>query len=262
MNFSALLQMPAMNPAVNPASPTPKIHRHSLKSKAGTTKLGVRVIAEADSVIEVQNIASPSSAAPSSNHTVKKLPEIVKTAPTKVQTKSAKSPSMSSASPAKRPSLHERTTAVSIGSTPRQQPQSSGGISTIKKTKSIPKATTSEKTSMDKFKPKRDHRMDEIMGKVDDDGDIWVERYYLNRKDRRIYYFRSVRTKRCVLYEPPTGSGTVVCLSEVHKFPHLLQFATEPLDRPLSTIEKPNYNGMTYKERKQSLAKKKKKQSS
>jgi glycerophosphoryl diester phosphodiesterase len=109
------------------------------------------------------------------------------------------------------------------------------------------------------FEPKRDRRMEKLMGKIESDKDVWVERFYLNKKDRHVYYFRSVRTKRCVLWEPPTGSGTIVYLHELDNYPMLREFATEPLDRRLTEIERPEYKGETYRERqKKALAKKKK----
>jgi hypothetical protein len=111
-------------------------------------------------------------------------------------------------------------------------------------------------TKADSFEPKRDRRMEKLMGKIESDKDVWVERFYLNKKGRRVYYFRSFRTKRCVLWEPPTGSGTIVYLHELDNYPFLREFATEPLDRKLTEIERPEYKGETYRERQKALAKK------
>jgi hypothetical protein len=113
-------------------------------------------------------------------------------------------------------------------------------------------------TTADSFEPKRDRRMEKVMGKIESDKDIWVERFYFNKKGRRVYYFRSFRTKRCVLWEPPTGSGTIVYLHELDNYPYLREFAMEPLDRKLTDIERPEYKGETYRERQKALAKKKK----
>lgn len=115
------------------------------------------------------------------------------------------------------------------------------------------------KNKKDKFVPKRDRRMERLLGKIESDDDIWVERFYQNKKGYQVPYFRSVCTNRCVRFEPPTGSGIVVTWNELDKYPFLKEFATEPLDRPLTEIEKPDYKGPTYKQRRQGAGKKSKK---
>ena len=75
------------------------------------------------------------------------------------------------------------------------------------------------------------------------DGDVWVERKLVDiRNGKPRYYFRSVKTDSCFWHEPPSGATHVVLLSELERFPFLAEFATGPLGKPLSTIEKtPRY---------------------
>jgi hypothetical protein len=102
---------------------------------------------------------------------------------------------------------------------------------------------------VDLFVPKPNVRMERILGKIESDGDVWVERFYFSKKGRKIFYYRSVLTNRCVLLEPPTGA-TIVFLDELDRFPYLRGFALDPLDRPLKDIEKPDFDAPSYRARK------------
>lgn len=109
-----------------------------------------------------------------------------------------------------------------------------------------------KKPKKDRFVPKRDPQFERQMGPVESDNDIWVERFYMNKEGGRTYYFRSVNTLRCVFMDPPTGSGTVIFWDELEEYPMLRQFATEPLGERLEVIlERPDYEGPRYKERRQ-----------
>jgi len=109
---------------------------------------------------------------------------------------------------------------------------------------------------VDGYKPRRDRRMERLLGKIESDDDVWVEREYVDKKGKRSSYFRSFRTRRCVLYEPPTGAGTLVLLNEIEKYPCLYEFATEPLDRPLSEIERPHKKKRHSKNKKRTARRK------
>lgn len=84
-------------------------------------------------------------------------------------------------------------------------------------------------------------RMFEKHIKIESDDDVWVERFYMNTSGHNVYYYRSLRTNRCVLLQPPTGAACIVSLIDLHHYPELEDFALGPLDRNLRDIEKPQF---------------------
>lgn len=67
---------------------------------------------------------------------------------------------------------------------------------------------------------RRSRRVDHL--KIKADGDVWVEKKGLVDGIER-NYFKSVKTKRCFVGEPPTGASHVIYLCEIHKYPADLQ---------------------------------------
>jgi hypothetical protein len=45
---------------------------------------------------------------------------------------------------------------------------------------------------------------------IKSDNDLWVEHYYKNKHGQDIYYYCSVLTSKCQLFQPPTGFATIV----------------------------------------------------
>ena len=109
------------------------------------------------------------------------------------------------------------------------------------------------KFAKDLFVPKHDKCMDAVMDAplLEVDNDIWVERFYRSKKGHTVSFFRSYKTRRCVALEPPSGSSMIVFWNELPKYPCLQEFAREPLDRPHTDFERPDYRGRSLKERKE-----------
>jgi hypothetical protein len=47
------------------------------------------------------------------------------------------------------------------------------------------------------------------------DNDVWVERFYMNKRMQPVVYYRSVTTQACVRGEPPTGASKIVYLEDL-----------------------------------------------
>lgn len=89
--------------------------------------------------------------------------------------------------------------------------------------------------------PQEARRIDRRLKNLPGDGDVWVERKLTIGKKPKTQvrsYYRSVKTGDCVWYEPPSGASYVVMQSELDQYSFLKEFATEPLGKPLWTIEK------------------------
>ncbi len=68
------------------------------------------------------------------------------------------------------------------------------------------------------------------------DGDVWVERYYFGKKNQRVSYYRSYRTGKCVLSEPPSGAHSIVFRRDLDTAPPAIQ---------LFAVERLNYRALT-----------------
>ena len=117
-----------------------------------------------------------------------------------------------------------------------------GSIKPFKPSKMF-KKYAGETKNKDSFVAKRDEKFERCMGEIESDGDIWVERFYINKNGGRNYYYRSFKTGRCSYLDPPTGSAVVVYWDELQDYPFLHECATEPLGEKLPNIlERPDYN--------------------
>lgn len=68
--------------------------------------------------------------------------------------------------------------------------------------------------------------------KLASDEDIWVECYFLNKRQQPRYYYRSFNTGRCVPSEPPSGAQTVVYQRDLlNSPPDIQKFAQQKLSR-------------------------------
>lgn len=76
--------------------------------------------------------------------------------------------------------------------------------------------------------------------------DVWVECQYRNIEKKTIFYFRSIRTNRCVLWDAPSGAGVVICHTDLGQFPFLKAFASQPLDREGRQIETGDYGDSKF----------------
>lgn len=85
----------------------------------------------------------------------------------------------------------------------------------------------------DPFQPRRSRMAERAFDSLlRSDDDIWVERFYLNKRKQRVYFYRSFNTGKCVLSEPPSGARHIVRMRDLERAPPAVQrFAQEKLDR-------------------------------
>ena len=109
------------------------------------------------------------------------------------------------------------------------------------------KSTKIDKNMRDEFVPRTDTHMNAVFDGVENDNDVWVERFYRSKKGRIIPFFMSLNSNRRVIAEPPTGSSVVISWQDLitkrypNLTPHLLdaeshcehyRYGSQSMERP------------------------------
>lgn len=101
--------------------------------------------------------------------------------------------------------------------------------------KRLQATTKDEHTGKDAFEPRQSRLAQRAFDScLTSDDDIWVERFYYNKAKHRVYFYRSFKTGKCVLSEPPSGAHCIVYMRDLDRAPrHIQQFALERLEKEI-----------------------------